>query len=169
MPKVLEDLARRLAEEARRQVQESGYAALTVRSVAKACGVGVGTVYNYYPSKESLAAAYMLRDWETTRAALLERCAAAPDARGVLYAVYAALLDFRREHAALFRDESAKGSYPAFSARYHGTLRDALAEPLQKICPDAFTAVFTAEALLAWSAEGQDFETLYGVLAKIIL
>ena len=43
---------------------EHGYAAVTIRSVAKACGVGVGTVYNYFPSKDALVASYLLGDWK---------------------------------------------------------------------------------------------------------
>ena len=44
MPKIIENLPERLAEEARRQIEASGFSAMTIRSVAKACGVGVGTV-----------------------------------------------------------------------------------------------------------------------------
>ena len=60
MPKIIENLQARLAVEAKKQVEESGYAAMTIRSVAKACGVGVGTVYNYYSSKDEILASYML-------------------------------------------------------------------------------------------------------------
>lgn len=169
MPKVIEDLALRLSEEARRQVRESGYAALTIRSVAKGCGVGVGTVYNYFPSKESLAASYMLRDWESCYAALLDRCSAADDPRTAVYAVYDQLCRFRQEHRELFMDEAAKGSYSSFAGLYHGMLRQGLARPLRRFCADDFTAGFLAEALLTWAVEGQDFAQLYAVLAKIIL
>ena len=48
MPKIIENLENRLIREAEKQIAESGYAAMTIRSVAKACGVGVGTVYNYF-------------------------------------------------------------------------------------------------------------------------
>ena len=44
MPKIIQNLENRLIEEAKKQIRESGYGALTIRSVAKACGVGVGTV-----------------------------------------------------------------------------------------------------------------------------
>ena len=46
MPKIIENLETKLIEEAKKQFETSGYSALTIRSVAKACGVGVGTVYN---------------------------------------------------------------------------------------------------------------------------
>ena len=48
MPKIIKDLKARLMEEAKHQIEELGYSAVTIRSVAKSCGVGVGTVYNYF-------------------------------------------------------------------------------------------------------------------------
>ena len=65
MPKIIENLRARLMEEAKRQIAESGYAFMTMRSVAKGCGVGVGTVYNYFPSKERLIATHLLEDWQS--------------------------------------------------------------------------------------------------------
>ena len=168
MPKIIEDLPLRLSEEARRQVEQTGYSALTIRSVAKSCGIGVGTVYNYFPSKESLVASYMLRDWEACYTALLDRCAGAAGPEAVLRAIYEQLLQFLRGHEGLFRDEAAQGSFPAFYSLYHSRLRQGLAAPLRRFCPDDFTAAFLAQALLHWTMEGQSFETLYPVLAKII-
>ena len=56
MPKIIENLREQLLSEAKKQVKERGYAATTVRSVAKACGLGTGTVYNYFKSKDMLIA-----------------------------------------------------------------------------------------------------------------
>ena len=63
MPKVLDNPRQKLLQEARCQVEEKGYSAMTIRSVAKACHVSVGTVYNYFPSKEALVATHLLEDW----------------------------------------------------------------------------------------------------------
>jgi AcrR family transcriptional regulator len=64
MPKKLENVRELLLLEARRQAEENGYGAVTVRSVAKECGIGLGTVYNYFPSKDMLIASFILEDWE---------------------------------------------------------------------------------------------------------
>ena len=54
MPKIIENVREQLLAEAKKQVFEHGYADTTIRSVARACGLGVGTVYNYFSSKEML-------------------------------------------------------------------------------------------------------------------
>ena len=43
MPKIIENLESKLIEEAFHQIRDVGYSATTIRSIAKACGVGVGT------------------------------------------------------------------------------------------------------------------------------
>ena len=70
MPKIIENLEARLIEEAARQIEEVGYGAMTIRSVAAGCSVGIGTVYNYFPSKDDLLATYMLLDWNQCIAAI---------------------------------------------------------------------------------------------------
>ena len=62
MPKIIENLRERLLAEARLQVNQLGYGQITVRGTASACGVGGGTVYNSFPSKEHLLAAYRMED-----------------------------------------------------------------------------------------------------------
>ena len=59
MPKIIENLREQLLEETKKQILDRGYANTTIRSVAKACGVGVGTVYNYFESKEMLVASFV--------------------------------------------------------------------------------------------------------------
>ena len=63
MPKIIKNLESKLIAEAQKQILAQGYGAVTIRSVANACGVGVGTVYNYFPSKDDLLAHYLLADW----------------------------------------------------------------------------------------------------------
>lgn len=167
MPKIIENLPERLSEEARRQIVEFGYGAMTIRSVAKECGVGVGTVYNYYPSKESLVAAFMLEDWKRCIDAI-QNCS--DNARGwepVLWSIYEALIQFMERHAVIFRDESAAVGFTGSFGKYHALLRGQLAAPLRKFCRDDFTAEFLAESILTWTVAGKDFDELSNVLKRL--
>lgn len=47
----------------RRLVMEKGLAAVNMRSVAAACGVALGSLYNYFPSKSALIAATVESVW----------------------------------------------------------------------------------------------------------
>ena len=80
MPKIIADLEENILKEARRVLLESGYDALTMRAVASGCGIAVGTVYNYFASKELLCARVMLRDWQQALDGMCEDISSAPDA-----------------------------------------------------------------------------------------
>ena len=167
MPKIIENVSEKLIREARRQIEEAGYANLTIRSVATACGVGVGTVYNYFPSKEALVASYMLEDWKLCVDAINACAEEATDKEPVLQAIYDNLTGFISRHQTIFRDEGAAQSFSGSFSRYHALLRRQLAAPLRKFCPDDFTAEFIAEAILTWTAGGKSFDELSSVLKRL--
>lgn len=45
------------------RAQQDGLSGLSIRSVARECGVAVGTLYNYFPDKAALVSAIVLRFW----------------------------------------------------------------------------------------------------------
>ena len=164
MPKIIENLEEKLMAEAKRQIEESGYSAVTIRSVAKSCGVGVGTVYNYFPSKEELLAAYLLRDWKECVAAIHESSCQSATPEPVLRSMFDHLLAFSTRHRAIFRDAAAASAFAGSSSRYHGLLRSQLAAPLRKFCNGDFPAEFIAESLLTWSLSGKSFDQIYTMI-----
>lgn len=167
MPKIIENLPRRLLEEARRQIEESGYGSLTIRTVAKNCGVGVGTVYNYYRSKDELVAAFMLEDWMVCMNAVRACGETAEAAEPVLRAVHEGLAAFIGQHQAVFRDEDAAVAFSGSIGRYHALLRAQLSEPLRRFCADDFMAEFIAESMLTWTVAGVPFEKLYELVRRL--
>ena len=167
MPKIIENLECKLIAEAKRQIEESGYGAMTIRSVAKGCGVGVGTVYNYFSSKEALIATYLLEDWNGCVAAISAVSTYSDSPRPVALCIYDHLLAFARRHDAIFRDETASASFAGSFSRYHSLLRSQLALPLRKFCESDFAAQFAAEAMLTWTMSGKDFDELYGMMEKL--
>lgn len=167
MPKIIKNLERKLLEEARRQIEASGYSAVTIRSVAAACGVGVGTVYNYYASKDELLAAYMLEDWNACVTAITAVGNYSEDPRPVALCIYDQLTAYARRNRAVFLDEAAASAFAGSSGRYHALLRSQLAAPLRKFCSGDFAAEFLAESLLTWTMAGIPFDDLYGILKKL--
>jgi AcrR family transcriptional regulator len=166
MPKIIENLESRILEEARRQIEASGYSALTIRSVASSCGVGVGTVYNYFPSKDALVATYMLQDWKDC-IRIAEQCSVDSDSAGpVVRCIYDQLTQYALRHQTLFRDETAAAGFAGSFSRYHALLRSQLAQPLRKFCSSDFAAEFVAEALLTWTMAGKTFDEIYGMIGK---
>jgi len=167
MPKIIENLENRLLEEAKQQIEEQGYSAMTIRSVAKACGVGVGTVYNYFPSKEDLIATFMLQEWKDCVAAIQAVSISSDHAEPVARCIYDQLIAYAQRHSAIFRDAAAAAGFAGSFSRYHGILRSQLAQPLRKFCGREFAAEFTAEALLTWSMAGKSFEAIWGMVEPL--
>ena len=66
MPKAIDDLYNTILRESRPILISHGYEQLTIRYVARICGVAVGTVYRYFDSKDALVSEILRNDWEPT-------------------------------------------------------------------------------------------------------
>ena len=169
MPKKIENIRALLLSEATRLLEKEGYEKLTMRSVASACGLGVGTAYNYFSSKDMLIASFMLSDWLN----VLEKMNACQE-KGVdkVKCIYENLLDFIAQYQALFSDEGAKKSYLAGSAAWHKQLREQLAQTIAPACQgdkkEGFLSEFIADSLLSWSVEGKEFSSLAPIIKKLL-
>lgn len=167
MPKIIENLKDRLIAEAQKQIEESGYGAMTIRSVAKACAVGIGTVYNYFPSKEALIANHLLEDWKVCVNTIQQVAGPSETPQPVLACIYEQLAGFAARHQGIFRDETAAAGFAGSFSQYHDLLRSQLADPLRKFCDDDFTAQFVAESLLTWTMAGKSFVEIYEIVKKL--
>lgn len=167
MPKIIENLRARLIEEAKKQIAESGYAAVTIRSVAKACGVGVGTVYNYFSSKDSLLATYMLEDWSECISTIHEIAATSITPEPVVRCIYEQLEKYAKQHRDIFQDDTATAIFAGSFSQYHPMLRSQLAKAIRKFCESDFMADFIAESLLTWTMAGKELEEIYNTIQKL--
>lgn len=167
MPKHIENLRKKLLDEARSQTRERGYGGVSIRSIATACGVGVGTVYNYFPSKDALIAGFMLEDWQCCVQALEEKSLKATDPNEIARCVYDCLVDFVREHRAVIEDKTALTAFAGAFGQYHSMLRGQLAKPLERFCEDPFSAIFVAESILTWTMAGVGYEQIQPQIRKL--
>lgn len=63
MPKIYDDLRETIVQKAKKIIVSKGYSKLNMREVAKTCGIAVGTIYNYFPTKDSLMSELMYQYW----------------------------------------------------------------------------------------------------------
>ena len=155
---------------------EQGYAAVTMRAIAKECGIAVGTFYNYYPSKDAMLAACLLHDWQTALASAGERTAAAQSAEEAVGAVFDAVRAFQEQNRSIFSDEGARSSAAGALQSRHAQLRAQIAALLEAPCrrfsdaPDAaFLAEFAAESILSWSGTDISFPQLWTLLKRLFI
>ncbi len=166
MPKIIENVREQILTVAKKQLSEQGYKKTTIRSVAKECEIAVGTVYNYFKSKDILIASFVLQDWNDCIKAISSY--PKDDRRAYLEFIHISLFSFEQKHDRLFTDKEAAKTFNTVFFDRHKMLRAQLAELIRPITEDAFTAEFVAEAMLCWTVAGKSFEEIYNLLPKKI-
>lgn len=82
---------------------EHGYEATSVPQIATAAGVGVGTIYRYFPAKEILVNE-LFRTWKgRLLGALKQAISAGGDARATFDRIWQSLVQFQADHPAAFQ------------------------------------------------------------------
>ena len=146
-----------ILEACRSLARSQGLKALSMRRVAQACGVAVGSVYNYFPSKADLLAATVEEVWR-------QIFRAATSGSGGFVARLEALFDSARQGSAEYPDffalhamgfaagERQRGRQvmDAFFTRMKEGLLEALKQDRQ-VRSDAFDSRFTPPRLVEWA------------------
>ena len=171
MPKIIQNVREQLLNEAKRQIVELGYENTTIRSVASACGLGVGTVYNYFKSKDILIASFLLDDWFFALAQMKRRSSS--EQKETIFAIYDELTKFIEKHAVLFSDKSATKTFAGVFSERHKLLRSQIAEIIAPICEHksvdkVFLSEFIAESVLTWTVAKKDFEEIFAVISALL-
>ncbi len=68
-----------ILEAARKLFAQQGFEAATTRDIARAAGIGVGTLFNYFPTKEAIAVALVGEAWSKAAAAFAGNCSQPAD------------------------------------------------------------------------------------------
>ena len=166
MPKIVENLRERIVEVTKKQIVENGYSKVTMRSIADACGIGLGTIYNYYKSKDFIVATYMSENWKVCLSNVQSNI---DNGKSILESVYVGLYNFITEHESLFADKKAEISYASNVVKWHTLFRGQIAGIVLPLCNnDSFLSEFIAEALISWAIEKKEFTLLEPILNKLI-
>lgn len=171
MPKIIQNVREQLLAETKRQIRETGYTATTIRSVAKGCGLGIGTVYNYFESKDMLIASFMAEDWMACLEDIRVGIQQATGNEAAMKCVYDVLVRFIEVNKCLFLDEDAAKVFALSLNTRHKMLRKQIAECIAPLWDeekrDAFLPEFVAESLLTWTVAGKSFEDIFSILKNL--
>ncbi len=137
----------------RELIQKQGWSAVSIRSVAAACGVSVGSIYNYFDSKTALTGATVESIW----CEIFHRPedeSVFTDAQSCIVWIYGQMKYGSRQYPGFFtlhsisfmQEDKADGRQKMQNTWQH--ILDGLCAVLkrdEKIRPDAFTEQFTPE------------------------
>lgn len=175
MPKIIVGLETALRDEARRMILEEGYEAFNMRAVAASCKVAVGTVYNYFTSKEMLAASVMLEDWLTALERMASHAQNAQDAMDGLRGVFLEIVRFCGVYQSAWQAYADGGKAVIMRGEYHDRLVEQLAGVIAPLlvrfgCGYApVLPAFLAENLLSAAACGEArFDEIAPVLRRLV-
>lgn len=137
----------------RKLIQQQGWTAINIRSVAAACGVSVGSIYNYFDSKSALISAVVESIWcEIFRRP--EDGAVFQDTLACVTWMYERMKygcrnypGFFTLHALAFLGEDKSGGRQKMQQTWQHILEElcAVLNRDSQIRPSAFTGEFTAE------------------------
>lgn len=173
MPKIIAQLREDILSNARQILFSEGYDAFTMRSVAAACHVAVGTVYNYFPSKVMVVAEVILEDW---KAALLRMDTVVEGETPLegLVRIFEELMVFYDKYDALWMEYAAGNTAPLQGA-YHLQLVEQLGEKIASVltpCAPLCSPVlpeFLAETFLDAVNRGRArFDELTPILKRLL-
>lgn len=168
MPKIIENVREQLIAEAKKQVRERGYKATTIRSIAAECGIGVGTVYNYFDSKDTLIASFMAEDWQNELGAISRSGAPSEVVAGIIRAILA----FSERYDRLFCDKDAAKVFASVFSVRHRQLREQIAGLIYPLCREEdgrdFLCEYIAESLLTWTLAGKSFDEQFAIIEKLL-
>ena len=161
MPKIIENVREKAIAEARRELLADGYDGMTMRRVAAEIGIGLGTVYNYFPSKEYLAAGVMLEDWRAMTRDFETQPGSSSDACEVIRRLFDMVKAFTGRFLVSWKQYAEHGSALSMRRRYHSVLVTQLetyvaaALPKETAQEKPWLSAFLAELILRFASDGE--------------
>ena len=172
MPKIIDNLKDHIQKEAMRQILTDGYSKTTIRSVARGCNIAVGTMYNYFSSKDELITSFMLEDWRICVNKMTSIKTDDPEI--FLREFHDALNEFVRKYESLFLDQDAQRVFATVLSQRQVQFRKKLAGFIACVSEKSsyedkeFLAEHIAENMVRWTMAGVPFEKQYSIIKMLI-
>ncbi len=155
MPKLIDNLKEEYINKAKFILMSNGYKALTLRKVAKECGVALGTLYNYFKSKDELVAHIMLADWMSSVDKVNTMSFECKEETECLETIYRMIREFSNKYQFVFRESSLVNS---ISNERHSMLVSQTSELVNKVLKnkDEKLQAFISEILISYAVREVD-------------
>lgn len=128
MPKIIEGLREKIMETGKQILNGGDYAAFSVRGVAERCGVAVGTIYNYFPSKDMLIAEIIAEDWRHSLSTLDEDIRSSDSLGSALYGIALRLREFTERYIDFWTSAAGTGNPYTPGGKWHALFRGMISE-----------------------------------------
>ena len=152
----------------RKHLFEKGYMGLTLRQVAAQSDIAVGTIYNYFQSKDMLVASIMAEDWHVSLKDMKKNCETAITVEQGIRAIYDAIRDYVKKYEPIWCEyKGMPGGFGQYKALLRSQLSKLLAELLEHLDhkEDAELCPLLAETILACAMQT---EIPYSALSQMI-
>lgn len=174
-----------ILEASRTLAAAQGLSAISMRGVAQACGIAVGSVYNYFPSKTDLLVATVESIWRSVFHTAAPQHQPANFADRITW-LYDSIRNGTREYPSFFSLHSIGFSADDVSHgrntmhQYFAHMKAGLLQTLEQdtaVRPDAFDETFTPQALVEFVFSGilsalargeNDFSLLCCIVRRLI-
>ena len=172
MPKIIDNLREQIQIEAMHQILTNGYSKTTIRSVANGCNIAVGTLYNYFKSKDELIISFMLEDWRNCEKKMMEVETSEPEE--FLRQIHAALNFFIRKYESVFADEDAQRVFADVLAKKHVQFRGRIAQIIFRVVETSdygdkeFLAEHIAESIISWTMADIPFDKQFSIIKMLV-
>ncbi len=170
MPKILENVKERAVSKAKELLIGEGYDAMTIRRVAAALGIAPATIYNYFPSKEALAAGVMLEDWQKLMGDF-----EATSPGDTVRALFSTVRSFSETYLRSWTQYKPDDRSVFMRQHYHPVLVDELSRHILRALPagqaaaEPWLAPFLADLVLRFGSDGRtSYEEIEPAISKLL-
>lgn len=174
MPKKLNNIREKAIAETRNILEQQGYRALAMRDIAKKCGIAVGTMYNYFPSKEYLTSCVVLEDWKLTYEQMAGAAAGADTIHQGLGEIYERMYAFVLAHQYLTSFDGGNAKTPVDFHERHLVLLEQIEDLLRLLQKqfgyslDDAVITFLAECILSFSTKKYTYQQIAPAITKLL-
>lgn len=174
MPKKLDNIRERAIAETKKVLEQQGYGAIAMRDIAKKCDIAVGTMYNYFPSKEYLAGCVVLEDWKIVYETMISVAASAETIHQGIRGIYELMYEFVLKHQYLTSFDGQNSKMPYDFRERHLVLLGQIEELLHMLqkrfgyCVEAPINTFLAESILAFSVKKYPYSQISTAFIKLL-